>query len=98
MSGRIRSIKPEILDDEVAAGLSDAAWRLWVSLWVLADDHGNVRAGEKYLAAQVWQDTSRDVATPLLELVEKGRLHPYSVGGQRYVEIHAWDKHQRVDN
>jgi hypothetical protein len=98
MSGRIRSIKPEVLEDEVASGLSDAAWRLWVSLWVLADDYGDVRAGEKYLAANVWQDTSRDAATPLVELLDKGRLHPYAVQGQRYVRIHAWDKHQRVTN
>lgn len=98
MAGRIRSIKPEVLDDELAAGLSDAAWRLWVSSWVLADDYGNVRAGSKYLAANVWQDTSRDVEAAVQELIDKGRWERYAVKGQRYVHIHAWDKHQRVDN
>lgn len=98
MAGRIRSIKPEVLEDELAAGLSDAAWRLWVSSWVLADDHGNVRAGSKYLAACVWQDTSRDADTPMRELIAKGRFQPYAVKGQRYVHIHAFDRHQRVDN
>ena len=98
MAGRIRSIKPEVLDDDVAAGLSDTAWRLWVSLWVLADDHGDVRASAKYLAASVWQDTGRDAGTPLQELIDKGRVHPYAVQGQRYVRIHAWERHQRVDN
>ena len=98
MAGRVRTIKPEVLEDEVAAGLTDAAWRLWVSLWVLADDYGDVRAGDRYLAANVWQDTSRDAATPLAELVAKGRVAPYAVQGQRYVRIHGWAKHQRVDN
>jgi len=98
MAGRIRSIKPEVLDDEVAAGLTDAAWRMWVSSWVLADDHGNLRAAAKYLAANVWQDTSRDAETPLAELIRKGRFQPYAVNGQRYVHVHAWHKHQRVDN
>src|ERR1700689_3113325 len=98
MSRHTRSSKPEIAEDEVGIGLSDAAWRLWVTAWVLADDHGNVRAGTKYLAASVWQDTSRDSETPLLELIQKGRLEPYSVAGQRYAHIHAWDRHQRVDN
>ena len=59
MAGRIRSIKPELLDDEVAAGLSDAAWRLFVSSWILADDHGCFRAGARYLAPQGWPDTRR---------------------------------------
>jgi len=98
VSGRIRTIKPEVLDDEVAASLSDAAWRLWVSSWVLADDGGNLRAGSKFLAAQVWQDTSRDVEPALMELFKAGRFTPYSVGGQRYVHINNWERHQRVDN
>lgn len=98
MSGRIRSIKPELLDDEPTAGLSDAAWRLFVSLWVVADDHGNVRLGSKYVAATVWQDTSRDVDSYITELVEKRFLVPYAKGEQRYAFIRGWDKHQRVDN
>ena len=54
MAGRIRSIKPELLEDEKAAALSDAAWRLFVSSWLLADDYGCFRAGPRYLAALVW--------------------------------------------
>ena len=44
MSGRIRTIKPELLDDAVTAGLSDMAFRLFVSSIVLADDYGRLRA------------------------------------------------------
>ena len=98
MAGRIRTIKPELLDDERAAELSDAAWRLFVSSWLLADDHGNFRAGGKYLAAQVWQDTSRDADTPLAELARSGRVEVYEVDGQRYAHIPTWTRHQRIDN
>lgn len=98
MAGRIRSIKPEVLEDELAAALPDDAWRLWVSLWVLADDHGNVRAGNQYLAATVWQDTSRDASKPLAVLIDRGFLSPYAVQAQRYAHINGWSKHQRVDN
>jgi hypothetical protein len=98
MAGRIRTIKPEVLEDEIANGLTDASWRLWVSLWVLADDHGNVRLGDRYVAASVWQDTSRDVAAPRDELVRAGLVTPYAVNGQRYGHIVGWEKHQRVDN
>lgn len=98
MAGRIRTIKPEVLEDEKAALLSDEAWRLWVSLWVLVDDYGNARAGERYLAAQVWQDTGRKTHAPLVELIKAGFLIPYSVAGQHYVSVKAWSKHQRINN
>src|SRR5262245_7420959 len=97
MAGRIRSIKPEVLDDENACALSDSSWRLWVSMWVLADDFGNCRAAERYLAAQVWQDTSRRLAANLRELL-RDRLVLYESGGQVYAHINGWEKHQRVDN
>lgn len=98
MAGRIRSIKPEVLDDEVAVELSDTAWRLWVSSWCLSDDHGNLRGGNKYLAAEVWKDTSRDVSKPLQDLIDAGFFLPYAVNGQRYLHIVGWEKHQRIDN
>jgi hypothetical protein len=98
MAGRIRSLKPEVLDDETNASLSDGAWRLWISMWMLADDHGGVRAAERYLAANVWQDTTREVGPILEELIAKGRVEAYSVGGQRYVRVTDWAKHQRIDN
>ncbi len=98
MSGRIRSIKPEVLEDEIASSLSDSAWRLWVSSWLLADDHGNFRAGSRYLAASVWQNTSMDVIPPLCELISSGLIMVYSANGQRYGHISGWIKHQRIDN
>lgn len=98
MAGRIRSLKPELLDDEVGANLSDAAWRMWVSARALADDHGNLRANVRYLAAQVWQDTSRDAGAPLAELVDRGKVLLYTVDGQVYAHLNGWELEQRVDN
>jgi hypothetical protein len=100
VAGRIRSIKPELLDDEKACALSDASWRLWVSTWVLADDFGNARAGDRYLAANVWQDTARSprIAESLRELVRAGLISLYENSGQNYLHINGWDRHQRVDN
>jgi hypothetical protein len=102
VSGRIRTIKPEILEDEECASLSDEAWRLWVSVWCLADDHGNARSGDKYLAAQVWQDSGRSprISAILRELCEANRVVLYTHGprGERYIHIQNWGKHQRVDN
>lgn len=98
--GRIRTIKPELLEDERAAELSDAAWRLFVSALLLADDYGNLRASPKYLAAHVWQDTARarDVDRALAELAEARLMVLYEVDGQHYAAIRSWRKHQRIDN
>lgn len=100
MAGRIRTIKPELLEDEKASALSDAAWRLFVSSWLLADDHGRFRAGAKYLAAQVWQDTgeTEKASRALAELARVGRVRVYRVEGQAYAEIPTWARHQRIDN
>lgn len=100
MAGRIRSIKPEILDDEEVSSLSDEAWRLWVSLWLLADDFGNSRAGDRYLAALVWQDSTRSprISEILRELRKARRVELYENGGERFAHIRNWEKHQRIDN
>ena len=89
MAGRIRTIKPELLEDEKAAVLSDAAWRMFVSSWLLADDHGRFRAGARYLAASVWQDTGKTEAAELArdELVAAGRIRVYQVDGDTYAEV-----------
>lgn len=100
MPGRIRTIKPEILEDEVACNLSDAAWRVWVSSWLLADDYGHLRAGARFIASQVWQDTDKTNASDvaLSELETAGLITLYSVEGQRYCSVNGWAKHQRVDH
>lgn len=100
MAGRIRTVKPEVLDDEVASALSDTAWRLWVSAWVLADDDGRFRAGTRLLAADVWKDTGRqvDALTALVELASVGFVEVYELDGQRYARIKpkGWQAHQKI--
>lgn len=98
--GRIRTFKPEMLDDANAAGLSDAAYRLFTSAILLADDYGNCRAEPRWLQGQIWW-AHRDppnVAAVLRELADAGLITIYDVREQRYLHIRGWDKHQRVDN
>jgi hypothetical protein len=107
MPGRIRTIKPETLEDELACELSDTAWRMWVGMWLLCDDHGNVRASARYLAAHVWQDTGRlkdakralkELSTKIIRDGQQPMIAPYSVDGQEYAHIKGFKKHQRMDN
>lgn len=95
---RIRTIKPEILTDEKAACLSHAAWRLWVSMWPLADDTGRLPAHVNQLAAQVfWGRPETDTQAALAELVEVGLVTTYIVRGQQYALINGFVKHQRIN-
>ncbi|MFA4900888.1 MAG: hypothetical protein WC563_15325 [Brevundimonas sp.] len=107
MSGRIRTIKPEVTEDDLAAALSDSAWRMWVSMWTLADDFGDVRASDRYLASHVWQDTARMKVVPSLKLelatkVIRPGQHPmimlYEINGEEYARIKGFPRHQRIDN
>jgi hypothetical protein len=100
---RIRTIKPELLEDARTAGLSDAGFRLFVAAILLADDHGNLRADERWLEGQVWwvgvgRGDSPKSAASLRELSEVGLVTIYGVRGQWYASIRNWRKHQRIDN
>ena len=66
MSQRIRSIKPEWLEDELLAQCSDAARVLSIALILLADDYGNGRAGALYLAGRVFAGRPEEVAESAL--------------------------------
>jgi uncharacterized phage protein (TIGR02220 family) len=100
---RIRTIKPEILEDEKTAGLSDAAFRLFTAAITLADDFGNLRGDARWLEAQVWwvaisRGELPRAAAALHELHGAGLVTVYEVGTQRYAHLSGWERHQRVDN
>lgn len=99
VAGRIRSVKPELLEDEAVATLSHGAWRLFVSLFLLADDYGNARGDARYLNGAVFwgAQMSVDEVTALLIEMEK-LVIVYDARGQRYVSLRGWEKHQRVDH
>jgi hypothetical protein len=98
---RIRSIKPEWLDDEALLSASDTARLMTVALILLADDHGRGRANELILGGRVFPmdgpEASEKVREGLAELSRLGFVALYEVRGQRYFAIRNWTKHQKVD-
>lgn len=108
MSRRIRTLKPEWLDDEKLARASRDARLLSAALLLLADDYGNGRAAPVWITMQVYgyeMETSGDpreiiasVSRALRELVEIGYLRLYIVGDQHYFGVVNWAKHQKVDH
>jgi hypothetical protein len=98
MSGRIRSLKPEWLEDELLALASLEARVLSVSLLLLADDYGNGRANAVLLVGRVFPGKLPETVEKALgELASIRYLTLYEVDGQRYFSIRNWLKHQRVD-
>lgn len=100
MSGRIRTIKPELLEDEKTASLSSDQWRLFVSLFLLADDYGNLHGEARRIEAAVfWGYQPSSSTTDLLSVLEDvGLITRYVVSGQSYVSISGWSKHQKVQH
>ncbi len=96
---RIRSIKPEVNDDEAVASLSSDAWRLWVSMWTLADDEGNLRASVRQLKAKVFwaYEPAVSVETMLSELQAVNRIDLYVVRGEQFAHVKNWKRHQKID-
>lgn len=98
MAGRIRTIKPEWLEDEKIAFASSDARVLSVALLLLADDHGRGRGHAGWVAAQVFPGQDKTVASVALgELEAAGFIYLYTVRQQTYFEIVNWQRHQRVD-
>jgi hypothetical protein len=97
--GRIRTVKPEWLEDELLLRAGLGARVLSVSLLLIADDYGRGRFIEPVLAAQVFPfetDPSRAFHESFMRLSQMGFVGVYEVRGQRYFEIRNWEKHQRV--
>jgi hypothetical protein len=98
MSGRIRSLKPEWLDDEPLMACSDAARVLSAALLLLADDYGNGRASDLYLGSKVFPGKRLEkIKSALKELTSIRYLQTYEVDNQRYFSIRNFRKHQKID-
>jgi hypothetical protein len=102
VTGRIRSLKPEWLEDEALGVLSPAARVMSVALLLLADDYGRGRANPAQLFGQVFwgmDDPAEGVAlaqSTLEDLERIGFVELYRVRGQRYFAVRNWEKHQKI--
>jgi hypothetical protein len=97
---RARVIKPEFWEDPKVGRLSREARLLYIGLWNLADDVGNVQVEPAFLRARLFayddDVTVAHVDRWVAELVEEGRLRPYRARGERYAAIPTFVKHQRI--
>lgn len=97
--GRIRTVKPEWMEDESMLRAGSDARVLSVCLILLADDHGRGRFVPQVLASQCFpfEESSRVFREALASLLAMGFVGVYTVRNQRYFQVSNWTKHQKVD-
>ena len=101
MSPRIRYLKPEFFEDEHLAELPFEARLFFAGLWNFADKAGRLEDRPARLKVKIFPYDKVDVEK-CLELLSKpkngiGRsfIQRYETNNERYIQIVAWDKHQK---
>lgn len=101
MAGRIRTLKPEWLENQRLVSCSNEARVLSAGLILLADDYGRGRSSIGYLAGQVWPESDKGRAMATKSLDELARIRYvllYEVNCQSYYCLPGWPRHQVVKN
>lgn len=112
MPARIRTLKPEIWEDEKLGRCSIGARLLFIGLITQADDEGRFKAAPTTLRARVFPHDDPlehangqlpgigagglDVDGWLDELAAAGIVRLYEVRGERFGDLPGWLKHQRI--
>jgi hypothetical protein len=97
---RIRTIKPELWQDERLAGLGDFEHRLYIGLLTQADDEGRTSANPNLIRARVFPFDPRppeSFAPGLAALEAAALIQLYDVDGRSVLQIVSWAEDQRVD-
>jgi hypothetical protein len=98
---RIRTIKPDLWQDEAIGEISLEARLTFVGLITQADDHGRLKGSPKLVKAWVFpydETPLRKVSEWLRELHESGLIICFKVEGRDFIELPSWKKHQRVSH
>jgi len=99
---RIRSVKPEYPKHHKTRSVSRDARLLNIHLWNLADDDGRLRELPQWILGEIFP-TDEDVTPVILrgwleELAEARLIVRYEVDGERYIQCHDWNDHQKISH
>ena len=98
---RSRIIKPEFWSDEKLAKISLQARLLYIGLWNTSDDTGTTHGHPLWLKSQIFpydQISTKQIGRWLQDLVNLGRILPYTVKGEQYYFIPGFLKHQKIQH
>lgn len=91
---RSRNIKPGFFRNELLAECSPLARLLFAGLWCLADRAGRLEDRPKRIRVEVLPYDDGSVDEMLDELNRSGFILRYQVGGQRFIQVQNFAKHQ----
>ena len=91
---RARNIKPGFFKNDTLAELDFAGRLLFIGLWGLADREGRLEDRPKKTKAEIFPYDDVNVDSFLGELAKRSFIIRYEVGGNRYIQIVNFDKHQ----
>lgn len=97
---RIRTLKPEMWQDEKIGTLSRDARLLFVGLITMADDEGRFRALPSAICGHVFpydDDALRRVEKWLSDLESEQLITRYTIDGFTYGSLNGWGRHQRIN-
>ena len=97
---RQRMVKPEFFDSESLGACSMAARLLFIGLWVMGDDYGNVKMQPSRLKMNIFPYdaiTDSEFLGLLRELEQTGCIKGYEVDGERYVNVPNFSVYQTVN-
>jgi hypothetical protein len=91
---RTRSIKPGFFTNERMAELDPLTRIMFIGLWTIADHRGCIEWRPKRIKIQTMPYDNLDMEAAADGLQTAGFLHRYEVGGQQYIKIINFEKHQ----
>lgn len=92
---RSRTIKPSFFSNEQLADCAPLARILFAGLWCMSDRAGKLRDRPRKIKAEVLPfEATADADALLCELATVGLIVRYEVGGERYIKIPGFEKHQ----
>lgn len=97
---RIRSVKPEMRQDERYGRMSRDARELFNGLITMADDEGRVRALPAAILGHVFpydDDAPRKLKRWMREIEQSGMVVMYEHEGVPYVAFRRWRRHQQIN-
>lgn len=99
MRPRIRTLKPELWQNEKVGALSNAERVLYIGLITMADDEGRLRALPSAVGGHVfpYDDLSpKRIGSLMVRLQDVGLVELYERDDKPYAWIVGWEEHQRI--
>lgn len=91
---RARNIKPSFFANDDLADIAPLGRLLFIGLWTVADRDGRLEDRPRRIKAEVLPYDDCDVDGLLDHLQKHGFIQRYEVGGERFIQVVNFKKHQ----